>query len=321
MRSKIVIFSENRDQSTINVMRWCKLAGCKVYRINKDDNNLTICISDKQVNISTSFDSFSIDKDTICWFRRAEYPFVYIITDDTPMKKEFGLFNFLERQETFNALKFWIKQNCTYSSHSTSTTFNKVGALLKANVCGIKVPGWIVTGEKQQALLFFQKYNEVASKSFNGFSFTDEELNYKMLTQKMDISELNTYPEQFVPRFFQQYIEKKYELRSFYFHGRFFTYAILSQNNPKTAVDFRNYDDNNPNRSIPFNLPKDYEAKLKTLMALLKLDTGSFDILVDNSDEYYFLEVNPVGQFGIGSYQCNQNVEKYIVDYLIKIRS
>jgi glutathione synthase/RimK-type ligase-like ATP-grasp enzyme len=140
---------------------------------------------------------------------------------------------------------------------------------------------------------------------------------YKNLTERFTYSELQSFPQYFIPRIFQQYIEKKYELRSFYFHGTFFTYAILSQNNPKTTIDFRNYDDDTPNRCIPFNLPTKYSSKLVLLMEKLRLDTGSFDILVDKNDNYYFLEVNPVGQFGYGSYECNFNIEEFIVNHLM----
>lgn len=90
----IVIFSENNDMSTADVVIWCKLAGYKVHRINSDDQNLNIYISNEQIDVSTSFDSFAIKKNTVCWFRRAEYPSIYLVTQDIPLKKKNGIFNF-----------------------------------------------------------------------------------------------------------------------------------------------------------------------------------------------------------------------------------
>lgn len=74
--------------------------------------------------------------------------------------------------------------------------------------------------------------------------------------------------------------------------------AILSQNNPKTQIDFRNYDVDLPNRVVPFRLPDSLTQKLIKLMQRINLNTGSVDGLYSSGD-YYFLEINPVGQFGM----------------------
>ncbi len=316
---KIVVFSENNDQSTEEVMRWCKIKGYGVHRINSDDMGLNITISAKGLLISTSFDSFTVSTNTIFWFRRAEYASIYVVTQKNLLKKSVGIFNFIECRQAFNALKSWVKNNCNYSSEYQNCAFNKVDVLLKAAQCEIMVPDWIVTGKKEQAVSFAKYYSEVACKPFDAFFLHDKNVTYKNLTRKLTCADLESFPNQFVPRFFQQYINKKYELRSFYFHGDFFTHAIFSQNNPETAIDFRNYDNNKPNRCIPFRLAQDYCTKLKMLMDLLALDTGSFDLLVDKDDNYYFLEVNPVGQFGAGSYDCNMNIEEHIANFLIEM--
>jgi hypothetical protein len=102
-------------------------------------------------------------------------------------------------------------------------------------------------------------------------------------------------PKKFFHSFFQQYIDKKYEIRTFYLKGVFKSMAIFSQQDAKTQTDFRNYDEERPNRCIPYMLPKIFEKKLHKLMQLLKINCGSIDILVTPNDEFYFLEVNPIG--------------------------
>jgi hypothetical protein len=296
------------------------MKGYDTHRINCDDRSLKIDISENNLTVSTSFDSFTINQNSVCWFRRAEYPYIYVVTQQKDfVEQEIEVFNFTERRQTYNALKCWIKNNCKYSSECLGTVFNKVDVLLKAKKWGIKVPEWIVTEEKESAISFAKYYGEVACKSFTTIFFHEKEITYKNLTERLTYLDIQSFPIRFTPRFFQQYIHKKYELRSFYFHGEFFTYAILSQNNPKTATDFRNYDNDKPNRCVPFDLPRDYSTQLSGLAKSLELDTGSFDILVDANDEYYFLEVNPVGQFGAGSYDCNTNIEEHIANHLIKM--
>ena len=57
----------------------------------------------------------------------------------------------------------------------------------------------------------------------------------------------------FAPSLFQSKIEKKYEIRSFYLKGKFYSMAIFSQNDTQTEIDFRRYNDFVPNRTIPYN--------------------------------------------------------------------
>jgi glutathione synthase/RimK-type ligase-like ATP-grasp enzyme len=93
--------------------------------------------------------------------------------------------------------------------------------------------------------------------------------------------------------------------------------AIFSQKDAKTSVDFRNYNKESPNRVVPFQIDKGYSKKLSLLARQLNLFSGSFDILVDACNNYYFLEVNPVGQFGMVSYPCNYFIEKNIALFII----
>ena len=96
--------------------------------------------------------------------------------------------------------------------------------------------------------------------------------------------------------------------------------AIFSQQKESTSIDFRNYDVKNPNRYVPFSIPKSIESKLKLFMKKLDLKTGSIDLIVTPNDEYVFLEVNPVGQFDFVSVNCNYYIEKEIAIALSKGR-
>jgi glutathione synthase/RimK-type ligase-like ATP-grasp enzyme len=54
-------------------------------------------------------------------------------------------------------------------------------------------------------------------------------------------------------------------------------------------------------------------------MSILKLNTGSVDLIFSEEDnKYYFLEVNPMGQFGMVSKPCNYYLEKEMAQYLTK---
>ena len=69
---------------------------------------------------------------------------------------------------------------------------------------------------------------------------------------------------------------------------------------------------------ISYNLPIDLQSKLDKLMKKLDLNSGSIDMLKTEEGEFFFIEVNPVGQFlGYGT-QNNYKLEKKVSDWLIK---
>lgn len=83
-------------------------------------------------------------------------------------------------------------------------------------------------------------------------------------------------------------IDKKYEIRTFYLKGKFYSMAIFSQNDSKTVVDFRNYNIEKPNRTVPYNLPKSITHKISQLMRNLEMNCGSIDLIYGKDDEFYF---------------------------------
>ena len=92
--------------------------------------------------------------------------------------------------------------------------------------------------------------------------------------------------------------------------------GIFSQKNSQTMVDFRKYDREYPNRRVPFKLPKEVYSMVLEFMKDIEINTGSFDFIYSNRGEYVFLEVNPVGQFGMVSMPCNYYIEKRIAETL-----
>lgn len=95
-------------------------------------------------------------------------------------------------------------------------------------------------------------------------------------------------------------------------NGAIYSIAILTQKNEKTAIDYRNYDRIKPNRSVPYLLPKSIRDRLIKFLNQFKLECCSVDMIVSNEDEHYFLEVNPIGQFGNVSFHRNEYLEKEI---------
>ncbi len=122
--------------------------------------------------------------------------------------------------------------------------------------------------------------------------------------------------EEIFPTLVQEKIEKLFEIRSFFLKGEFYSMAIFSQTSSQTQLDFRNYDFEKPNRTIPFKIPTKIEKKLARLFKILNLNSGSLDMIYTSDNKFKFLEINPVGQFGMVSFPCNYYLEELLMQKL-----
>ena len=143
--------------------------------------------------------------------------------------------------------------------------------------------------------------------------FIDDRV-YSTYTVKMSNKIFKKYSDKFFPTAFQKLIEKEYEVRAFYIDKKIYSMAIFSQQNNSTKLDFRR-NSLIPNRTVPYRLPNEICKKIRLLMDELSLNTGSID-LIKTKEDFVFLEVNPVGQFGMVSQPCNYYLEKKVANFL-----
>lgn len=313
----VLILSHNSSEMTTEqVLLWGNYFGKKFYRLNGGDlingsfNNLLRKFADIKVvffrryvslNKTLSYQNLNLDKkhkSKLSNHVLKEYGKLY----------EYFLSNFS------NAYLL--------SSLSDEKKLNKLIALKEAENVGFCIPKSIITNKKDDLKEFLNEVEQAIVKPMDECQFflpsNSNDVHFKMLTEKVSTKNLDLIPQTFFPSFFQQKIEKDYEVRVFYLDGKCFSMAILSQENEKTEVDFRNYDDEFPNRTVSYKLPSEVEEKVIKLMQKLELKTGSIDLIKDDKGEFIFLEVNPNGQLGMVSYPCNYFIERYITKFLIK---
>jgi ATP-GRASP peptide maturase of grasp-with-spasm system len=199
-----------------------------------------------------------------------------------------------------------IQKNINKESNAS---VNKLIVLEKAKQLGLKVPIYYLAENTLEVIL-----DETITKSFSEDMYFEnifENVNAIGYTAVIDKKVKNN----FYPTFFQEKVEKDFEIRSFYLDNKIWSVAIISQNDDQTKTDFRKYNKTKPNRNICYNLPKEIEEKIDLLMKSLDLNCGSID-LIKSGNDFYFLEINPVGQFLGVSFKCNYNLEKEIAIYL-----
>jgi ATP-GRASP peptide maturase of grasp-with-spasm system len=188
-----------------------------------------------------------------------------------------------------------------------------------AQEVGLKTPDTIITNSKKNLKEFASRYDQIICKNIGEISSIYYYKLFITYTSVITPEFIEQLPDHFFLSLFQEAIDKEFEIRVFYLEGSLFSMAIFSDNDPQTKVDFRMYNGEKPNRTVPLKLPNDLEDKIVEFMKCVNLSTGSLDLIYSQTGEYYFLEVNPVGQFGMVSFPCNYNLEKLMAEYLIKL--
>ncbi|NJL11421.1 MAG: hypothetical protein HC908_18240 [Calothrix sp. SM1_7_51] len=210
-----------------------------------------------------------------------------------------------------------IEDNCSGISSFFKAEVNKLFVLNRAIIHGIDIPYSVAYGSYLIYSIDSISRNNFIIKSVAPDPMSSDNFGNWWNIYTNDMNDINLGDEDF-PIFLQTKIEKDFEVRTFFLDDKFYSMAIFSQANSKTRVDFRRYDFEKPNRRVPFKLPSLLEDKCRNLLNDLGLNSGSLDFLIKDN-KYYFLEINPVGQFGMVSYPCNYNLEKLIAEHLITI--
>lgn len=316
----ILIFTEHNDASTIKVIDWLKFVHNKDFlRINTD---FETPISIKSLNGTQSF-LFKHEENIVdfteinaIWFRRGSFKInKNIIKEENIESRLVNEYINYESSVLTDYLNYLLQRKQFLGSPYLQD-INKLYVLEKAESLKIKIPKTNILTTKSDLALFIKRKKAI-TKAIGGTLFIrTPEYNLFSMTNLIEKKHLKYIPDTFPPSLFQEYIEKKYEIRTFYLKGSCYSMAIFSQTDEKTRVDFRNYNHSKPNRRVPFQLPKTMENKIRKLMKGLGLDTGSLDIIVNKKNQFVFLEVNPVGQFGMVSFPCNYQLEKKIADIL-----
>lgn len=301
----ILIASSSNDKSTSIVIDWIKSKTLlDIIRID-DDLNYAITFVGKEIVISTDGLQIKMADIKAYWHRRGRIRFKYPEETLTFSQKD-------EEEELEQYIEKKLLDRKSLGNYQKSTV-NKLIVLEEAISAGLLVPDTYLF-ESFNDMTEFQN-DELITKSYlqnSMFDIGTETAAIYTNSVRIEDSELT-----FAPSLFQKKIEKLFELRIFYLKGKFWSMAIFSQEDKQTSVDFRRYNTEMPNKNVPFNLPGEIEEKLENLMCRLDLDTGSIDMIVSDKNEFIFLEVNPIGQFGMVSFPCNYYLEEEIANYLI----
>jgi glutathione synthase/RimK-type ligase-like ATP-grasp enzyme len=140
-----------------------------------------------------------------------------------------------------------------------------------------------------------------------------------MFTSRVpDLSEVSEEAVAAAPAIFQRQIEKKSDIRVTVVAEHAYAAEILSQDLVETCVDWRR--GSHPELVHRAHaLPALLEERCVSLVNALGLRFGAVDLVLDRSDDYWFLEINPNGQWAWIENRTGLPLTQAIVDELERI--
>lgn len=188
---------------------------------------------------------------------------------------------------------------------------NKALQLKYANEIGFKLPKTLITNSGQVDII---ESNDYIVKSLDTALFFTNDTEMFVYSNVVKGSEIKQSDLRDAPVILQEYIYPKIDLRVTVVSNRVYAVKIIKNGNGIDG-DWRKLKDDV--EFIPYQLPERIKKMCVLLLKKFKLLFGAID-LAYIEDEYYFIEINPTGEWAWLVDTAGQPIYKDIADVLIE---
>ena len=316
----ILILSNKYDISVDYVVRLLRENKKKFLRVNTED------LIDRSASVTFPRFSYKIKKKDIdydlvrelgsVWFRRPGKPFEFTPKESSPSK---SVVAFVENQwhAFIEGLKcidnvFWV--NDPDKNHIAE---NKICQLKLAQEIGLQIPKTCITNDKKEAIRFIQRCRgKMVAKALYLPLIEEKDKDYFIFTSIVEsIEEIPKREFGLAPTIFQELLTRKTDYRLTIIGNDCFSVKVIRESNEGISNDWRIIKEGL--KFQPCELPSDIIDKCIKMVKKLGLVFGAID-LVQTHNEFYFLEINPNGEWAWLQKESKLPIAETLVDYLIK---
>ena len=273
--------------------------------VSQHGSGLTLSFSDRP--------RVSADKIEAVYLRQPHLPALppEIATQD----REFAM---REIREQFRSLWRLIdEQKWTNHPRRLWLASNKIEQLTIAARIGFTIPDTLVTRSLPNLRQFFDIHQgRVICKAVKNGFVNDYNGATVALTQRID-EDFFTYADDFasIPSIYQPEIQKVFDIRVIVIRHNVFATAIHSQEHVETEVDWRAWDMCDfALRHEPIELPTQIADYCRKITEHYGLTYSAIDLILGQDGNYYFLELNPNGQWAWIEHKTGYRIRDAIID-------
>ncbi len=301
MKKVLIVTHVNENSSYDTVAAALRDMGAEAIRFDTDLYPTEVLMTTDYRNgslenyLETSTGRHKLSELTACWYRRlrigANIPADIDPQLRTPSVEEsrrsfYGVINSLDcftLDPYFHVKKADVKQY----------------QLKLATEIGLQIPKTLITNSQADVRKFYTTCpNGMITKMQTSFAVYEEGIESVVFTNLIEESMLDELDGlELCPMTFQEAIPKEVELRVTIVGRKIFSAAIDSQSSERAKNDWRKDGQAMIGQWVEHPLPEDIENKLLQLMDRLQLNYGAIDLILHPDGTYYFLEINPAGEF------------------------
>lgn len=304
MTNKVLIITHKEDYTADFLIHKLNERGLAYVRLNCED----LWSKNFKIENSFQFELEGISDFSSVWFRRTKLP---KIESENP-----EIINYLLNEyDTFLKNLFAILDTRWLSNpYAIYNAENKLLQLKQAAKIGFKIPQTIVTSSKIALEKFYNDNNKkiIVKPLSQSRIYSNNSMSFLFTNLVKEEHLLNLQEFDLTPCIFQEYIEKKVELRVTVVGSNVYTAAVDSQKFELTKIDWRR-------ENLKFfkaELPSELKNQCIALVKTLGLQFGAIDLILDHNGLYTFLEINPNGQWAWIESQTNLPISESIIKYL-----
>jgi len=178
---------------------------------------------------------------------------------------------------------------------------HKIDQLSRAKALGLRIPDTLITHDESRLREFFARHHEmvIAKPMARGYVERPQDqmdsLIYTNLVLQADLEILDDLRA--CPTLFQEYIDKRCDVRITVVDSHLIaTQLVATDHDGGQRCDIRR----NNMEDVTYagtTLPEQVASKINALMDHYDLRFAAIDMVVDKDGQWYFLEVNPNGQW------------------------
>jgi len=315
----ILLITNKEDITTDFIINKLNKLGEKYYRFNTEDLNSKVFVNldfiKDEYQLIDSAKRIVIDLLYVksIYYRRPKLPSIDG-GELSPGEAKFTqseYYYLLEGIYKILADKYWISP-----IYAIREAENKIYQLILAKKIGFKIPEGIVTSIEDTAKSFIKNQDGCVIKPIKTGFIDDGDSPRLIFTSeltKKDMSSLDRI--KYCPTFFQKKIDKSFDIRVTIVGDKVFSARIESQAFDETKIDWRKGE----NISIQYkrlHLPQSISKKCICLTRTLNLQFSAIDLVIDHNRNYYFLEINPNGQWAWIEKRLGYDISGQIVNLL-----
>lgn len=315
----ILLISNKWDLSVDYVVRVLRARGEEFLRLNTEDLPGSACTV-KFPGFAYTIGSDAGEVDLVgslksVWFRRPGKPF----EDDTdengvpPQVAGYVSEQWLSFVDGLLSIEnvLWINEPGRNQDAEC-----KILQLHKAQQLGLSVPRTCITSNKKEALEFYRQCEgRVVVKALYSPLLEYPDRDFFVFTTHLE--EIDGVPENelsIAPTIFQERLVGKTDYRVTVVGRHYFAVKIEGEDDSSVALDWRTQKEGL--LFTPCELPQRVARQCIELVRCLGLVFGAID-LAEVDGQFYFLEINPNGEWGWLQAEANLPIADTLVDYLI----